>query len=49
MEGSHHISRREFITLATAAVGSLIGVVVGLPAIAYLISVWSLGFPRSHT
>jgi menaquinol-cytochrome c reductase iron-sulfur subunit len=37
MEGSHHISRREFITLATAAVGSLIGVVVGLPAIAYLI------------
>ncbi len=37
MAGSHHISRREFIGLATAAVGSLIGVVVGLPAIDYLI------------
>ena len=37
MPGSHHISRREFITLTTAAVGTLIGAVVGLPAIAYLI------------
>jgi menaquinol-cytochrome c reductase iron-sulfur subunit len=37
MAGSHHISRREFITLTTAAVGTFIGAVVGLPAIAYLI------------
>ena len=37
MAGSHHISRREFIALTTAAVGTFIGAVVGLPAIAYLI------------
>ena len=37
MAGPHHISRREFITLTTAAVGTFIGVIVGLPAIAYLI------------
>ena len=37
MAGSHHISRRDFITLTTAAVGTFIGMVVGLPAIAYLI------------
>lgn len=37
MPDSGHISRREFITLATAAVGAFIGVVIGLPAIAYLI------------
>ena len=37
MAGSHHISRREFITLTTAAVGTVIGAVIGLPAIAYLI------------
>ena len=37
MAGSRHISRRDFITLATAAVGTFIGAVVGLPAIAYLI------------
>jgi len=37
MEGPHHISRREFVTLTTAAVGTLIGVVIGLPAIAYLL------------
>ena len=35
MAGSHHISRREFITLTTAAVGTVIGAVIGLPAIAY--------------
>ncbi len=37
MAGSHHISRREFIALATASVGTLIGAAVGLPALAYLI------------
>ena len=37
MPDSHHISRREFVTLATAAVGTLIGAVIGLPAIAYLL------------
>jgi menaquinol-cytochrome c reductase iron-sulfur subunit len=38
MAGSRQISRRDFITLTTAAVGTFIGVVVGLPAIAYLIN-----------
>src|SRR5512141_1171068 len=37
MESPHHISRREFVALTTAAVGALIGAVVGLPAIAYLL------------
>ena len=37
MAGSQHISRRDFITLTTAAVGTIIGAVIGLPAIAYLI------------
>ena len=37
MAGSKHISRREFISLTTAAVGAFITAAVGLPAIAYLI------------
>jgi menaquinol-cytochrome c reductase iron-sulfur subunit len=37
MAGSSHISRRDFIKVATAAVGTFIGAVVGLPAIAYLV------------
>ena len=37
MPDSHHISRREFVTLTTAAAGALIGAVIGLPAIAYLL------------
>ncbi len=37
VEGPHHISRREFVALTTAAVGALIGAVIGLPAIAYLL------------
>ena len=37
MAGSHHISRRDFIKLTTAAVGTFIGAVVAVPAIAYLI------------
>jgi menaquinol-cytochrome c reductase iron-sulfur subunit len=37
MAGSGHINRREFIKLTTAAVGTLIGAAIGLPAITYLI------------
>jgi menaquinol-cytochrome c reductase iron-sulfur subunit len=37
MAGSHHISRRDFIKITTAAVGTVIGAVIGLPAIAFLI------------
>ena len=37
MAGSGSISRRDFIKLTTAAVGTIIGAVIGLPAIAYLI------------
>ncbi len=37
MAGSHHISRRDFIKITTAAVGSVIGAVIGLPAINFLI------------
>jgi menaquinol-cytochrome c reductase iron-sulfur subunit len=37
MAGSNSINRRDFIKLATAAVGTFIGAAVGLPAIAYLI------------
>jgi quinol---cytochrome c reductase iron-sulfur subunit, bacillus type len=37
MAGSDHLSRRDFIKLATAAAGTFIGAAVGLPAIAYLI------------
>ena len=37
MAGSGHISRRDFIKLTTAAVGTVIGAVIGLPAIVYLI------------
>ncbi len=36
-EGPHQISRRDFVALTTAAVGALIGAIVGLPAIAYLL------------
>jgi len=37
MASSHHISRRGFIKLATAAVGTIIGAGIGIPAIGYLI------------
>jgi menaquinol-cytochrome c reductase iron-sulfur subunit len=37
MAGSDHISRRQFVQLTTAAVGTFIAAAVGLPAIAYLI------------
>jgi len=38
MAGSDHLSRRGFITWITAAVGSFITVVIGLPALDYLIA-----------
>ena len=37
MAGSRHISRRDFIKITTAAVGSVIGAAIGLPAINFLI------------
>lgn len=37
MTGSHHISRRDFIKLATFTAGGIIGTVVGIPGIIYLI------------
>jgi len=38
MAGSHNINRRDFVKLTTAAVGTVIGAAIGLPAIGYLIS-----------
>ena len=38
MPGSRHISRRDFVKLTTAAVGTVIGAVFGIPAVGYLIS-----------
>ncbi len=37
MAGFNHISRRDFVMLATVAVGSIIGVAIGLPGIDFLI------------
>jgi menaquinol-cytochrome c reductase iron-sulfur subunit len=38
MAGSHQISRRDFVKLTTAVVGTVIGAGIGLPAIGYMIS-----------
>jgi menaquinol-cytochrome c reductase iron-sulfur subunit len=38
MAESHHVSRRDFIKIVAAAVGTFMGVTVGVPAIGYLIS-----------
>jgi len=38
MPGSHEVSRRDFVKVVTAILGSIMGAVVGLPAIGYLIS-----------
>ena len=38
MAKSHHLSRNEFVKIVVAALGTIMGVVVGLPAIGYLIS-----------
>jgi len=37
MADSHHISRRDFIKLATITAGGVIGAVVGIPSVVYLI------------
>jgi len=37
MANSHHISRRDFIKVATATVGGVIGAAFGIPAVVYLI------------
>ena len=37
MAGSHHISRRDFIKVATVTVGGVIGAALGIPAIVYLV------------
>jgi len=37
MAGSYHISRRDFIKLATVTVGGVIGAAVGFPGIVYLV------------
>jgi Rieske Fe-S protein len=37
MAGSHTISRRDFVKLTTATLGTIMGAVIGLPAIGYLI------------
>ena len=38
MAGSHNIDRRDFVKLTTAAIGTVIGASIGIPAIGYLIS-----------
>lgn len=38
MPKSHTVTRRDFVSLVTIFIGSAIGAVVGLPALAYLIS-----------
>lgn len=37
MAGKHHISRRDFIKVATVTVGGVIGAAVGIPGIIYLV------------
>jgi menaquinol-cytochrome c reductase iron-sulfur subunit len=38
MPKSHEVSRKDFVMVVTAFVGSVIGAVIGLPAIGYLIA-----------
>lgn len=38
MPSSPHMSRREFVTIVTAAAGTVMGAIVGIPAIGYLIA-----------
>jgi quinol---cytochrome c reductase iron-sulfur subunit, bacillus type len=38
MPKSPHMSRREFVSIVTAAVGTVMGATIGLPAIGYLIA-----------
>jgi Rieske Fe-S protein len=38
MAGSHHISRRDFIKLATLTVGGVISAAIGIPSVFYLVT-----------
>jgi len=38
MPKSHEVNRRDFVMVVTALIGSVIGAVIGLPAIGYLIA-----------
>ena len=38
MPGSPHMSRREFVSIVTATVGTVMGALIGIPAIGYLIA-----------
>jgi Rieske Fe-S protein len=38
MPKSHTITRRDFVLTVTASIGATIGVVIGLPALAYIVS-----------
>src|SRR4030066_1823564 len=38
MPSSPHMSRREFVTIVTAAAGTVMGAVIGIPAIGYLLA-----------
>jgi len=38
MSKSHEVSRRDFVTVVTGILGTIMGAVVGLPAIGYLLS-----------
>ncbi len=38
MPGSPHMSRREFVSIVTAAAGTVMGALIGIPAIGYLIA-----------
>jgi menaquinol-cytochrome c reductase iron-sulfur subunit len=37
MEDNEHMSRRNFLAIATGAIGGLIGVVLAIPAVAYVV------------
>jgi Rieske Fe-S protein len=38
MADSHEVQRRDFVNIVLAGLGSVIGLIIGIPAIAYLIS-----------
>ena len=38
MAESHHLDRREFVKIVTVALGTIMGVIIGLPLIGYLVS-----------
>jgi hypothetical protein len=38
MADSHEVQRRDFINIVLVGLGSVIGLIIGIPAIAYLLS-----------